>query len=99
MRKSILGILLATLAWPAFAQQPRSDSAALSPPANHESGVVGGVLVARDAGYSQVGSIARWRGAQIFVSGLPVKMPRSGDILDFPVCRSVQDGRKILRFE
>jgi hypothetical protein len=99
MRKSILGILLATLAWPAFAQQPRSDSAALSPPVNHESGVVGEVLVARDAGYSQVGSIVRWRDAQIFVSSSPVKIPRSGDILDFTVYRSVQDGRKILRFE
>lgn len=99
MRKSIFGILLVTLAWPAFAQQPRSDSAALSPPVNHESGVVSEVLIARDSGYSQVGSIVRWRDAQIFVSSSPGKMPRSGDNLDFTVHRSVQDGRKILRFE
>ena len=99
MRKFVFGILLATLAWPAFAQQPRSDSAALSPPVNHESGVVGEVLIARDGGYSQVGSIVRWRDAQIFVSGSPSRMPHSGDILDFTVYRSVQDGRKILRFE
>jgi hypothetical protein len=99
MHKSLFGILLATLAWPAFAQQPRSDSAALSPPVNHESGVVSEVLIARDGGYSQVGSIVRWRDTQIFVSGSPSKMPRSGDNLDFTVYRSVQDGRKILRFE
>ena len=99
MRKPVFGILLAILAWPAFAQQPRSDSAALSPPVNHESGVVSEVLIARDGGYSQVGSIVRWRDAQIFVSASPSKMPRSGDILDFTVYRSVQDGRKILRFE
>jgi len=99
MRKPLLGILWAILAWPAFAQQPRSDSAALSPPVNHESGVIGEVLIARDGDYAQVGSIVRWRNAQVFVSGSPGKMPRSGDILDFTVYRSTQDGRKILRFE
>jgi hypothetical protein len=99
MRKSIFAILLATLAWPAFAQQSRADSTALAPPVNHESGVIGEVLIARDAGYSQVGSIVRWRDTQIFVTGSPGKIPRSGDILDFTVYRSMQDGRKILRFE
>jgi hypothetical protein len=99
MCKSVCGILVAILAWPALAQQPRSDSAALSLPVNHESGVVSEVLIARDGGYSQVGSIVRWHDAQIFVSGSPSKIPRSGDSLDFTVYRSVQDGRKILRFE
>jgi hypothetical protein len=99
MRNPLLGILWAALALPAFAQQPRSDFAALSPPVNHESGLIMDVLIARDADYRQVGSIVRWRDAQIFVASPPSKMPRRGESLDFTVYRSVRDGRRILRFE
>src|SRR5580658_4665700 len=97
--RNLLLVVLCAFPLAAFAQQTRPESVPLSPPVNHESGLISDVLIARDGDYRQVGSIVRWRDAQIFVSSAPGRVPRQGENLDFTVYRSMHGGRKVLRFE
>ncbi len=77
---------------------PPSDSSALSPPVNHESGTIDEVLTAEDAGYRMRGYVVNWRSARVFVSGAPAEPRQPGGSLDLTVYRSNVNGQRALRF-
>jgi len=96
--------LVLSSAWiyPASAQQTPAiqpaEPSVLSPPINHENGVIEEVLTADDGGYRMRGYVVNWRGSHVFVSGAPAEPRQSGANLDFTVYRSSVNGQRGLRF-
>lgn len=88
------------LALPALAQAPRdpdSAQATVSPPVNHESGVIQDVLTAQDAGDRFCTYLMQWRDTTAFV---PCASPphQRGDTVEFVVYRETKNGHRALRF-
>lgn len=95
-----IAVALSTCSALALAQQPRESGsipAAISPPVNHESGVIEEVLSAEDAGYRFCAYSVRWRETPIFLSCASQSRQR-GDTVDFTVYRTSLDGHRTLRF-
>lgn len=71
--------------------------ATVSPPVNHESGVIKEVLSAQDAGYRFCNYLVQWRDSSAFVGCASPSLQR-GDSADFVVYRETRNGHRILRF-
>jgi hypothetical protein len=82
----------------AGAQAPATQTSALSPPINHESGRVEEIITAADDGFRFRGYVLLWRSTRIVVAGAPEESYRSGDNLEVVVSRAEVNGHKVLRF-
>jgi hypothetical protein len=81
-----------------IAQVPATQTSALSPPINHESGRVEEIITAADDGFHFRGYVLLWRSTRIVVAGAPDESYRPGDNLDVVVSRAEVNGHKVLRF-
>ena len=95
-------IISSSWAYPVPAQQAPAirpaEPSVLSPPINHENGVIEEVLTADDGGYRMRGYVVNWRGSRVFVSGAPAEPRQAGANLDFTVYRTSVNGQRSLRF-
>jgi hypothetical protein len=82
----------------AGAQAPATQTSALSPPINHESGRVEETMTGADDGFRFRAYILLWRSTRIVVAGAPDESYRPGDNLDVVVTRTQVNGHKVLRF-
>jgi hypothetical protein len=82
----------------ASAQAPATQTSALSPPINHESGRVEEIITAADDGFRFRGYVLLWRSMRIVVAGALDESYRIGDNLDVVVTRAEVNGHKVLRF-
>jgi hypothetical protein len=92
-----IGIALMCVTF-AGAQAPATQTSALSPPINHESGRVEEIITAADDGFRFRGYVLLWRSMRIVVAGAPDESYRIGDNLDVVVTRAEANGHKVLRF-
>jgi hypothetical protein len=81
-----------------IAQVPATQTSALSPPINHESGRIEETITAADNGFRFRGYVLLWRSTRIVVAGAPDESYRVGDNLDVVVSRAEVNGHKVLRF-
>jgi hypothetical protein len=73
----------------AGAQSPATQTSALSPPINHESGQVEEIITAADDGFRFRGYVLLWRSTRIVVAGTPDESHRAiGETIDFQVWRT-----------
>jgi hypothetical protein len=69
----------------------------VSPPVNHESGIVKEVFSGEDGGYRFCSYVLQWRDTAAFLAcGSPALQP--GGRVDFIVYRTAANGRRYLRF-
>src|ERR1700744_1706575 len=71
--------------------------ATVSPPVNHESGVIQEIFSGQDAGYRFCTYLVQWRDTSAFLSCASPLLQR-GDRADFVVYRTADNGRRSLRF-
>jgi hypothetical protein len=71
--------------------------ATVSPPVNHESGVIKEVFSGEDAGYRFCSYVLQWRDTAAFLTCTSPVLQR-GDRADFVVYRTADSGRRSLRF-